>query len=159
MRVEARFTALEMQLKAVESRAAKGTFRFSREKEDAGEVVDLPNPLRRQLMERTGDIYLASEKGRCVAYWLPADGSPERFLCAADADACGKHPHLRDLLIELAAEVRSIGGARRTAGAAADQQPRSPGLILKRSSGARRPSISWLPLSFHDVLAHAQRRR
>jgi hypothetical protein len=36
-------------------------------------------------MERTGDIYLASEKGRCVVYWRPADGSPERFLCAADA--------------------------------------------------------------------------
>ena len=46
MRVEARFTALEMQLKAVESRAAKGTFRFSREKDDAGEIVDLPNPLQ-----------------------------------------------------------------------------------------------------------------
>ena len=64
-------------------------------------------------MEKTGDIYLASEKGGCVAYSRPADGSPERFLCAADADACGKHPGLRELLIELAAEVASIGGARR----------------------------------------------
>ena len=39
-------------------------------------------------MEKTGDIYLASEKGGCVAYSRPAHGSPERFLCAANADAC-----------------------------------------------------------------------
>ena len=76
-------------------------------------------------MEKTGDIYLASEKGGCVAYSRPADGSPERFLCAADADACGKHPHLRELLIELAAEValnrgRAGGRQRCTAGAGAD---------------------------------------
>ena len=29
-----------------------------------------------------------SEKGGCVAYSRPAHGSPERFLCAANADAC-----------------------------------------------------------------------
>jgi hypothetical protein len=42
--VEARFTAIEVQLKTVESRAK--TFQFAREKEDAGAIVDLPNPLR-----------------------------------------------------------------------------------------------------------------
>jgi hypothetical protein len=44
--VEARFTALEMALKAAEARVAKGSFQFAREREGAGEVVDLPNPLR-----------------------------------------------------------------------------------------------------------------
>jgi hypothetical protein len=42
---------------------------------------------------------------RLAAYWRPTDGSREAFLCAADADACGKHPHLRELLLELAAEL------------------------------------------------------
>jgi hypothetical protein len=56
-------------------------------------------------MEKTGDIYLASEKGRCVAYWRPADGSPDVVLCAADASACERHPHLRKLLIDLATET------------------------------------------------------
>jgi hypothetical protein len=27
------------------------------------------------LMEKTGDIFLRSEKGRCAAYWHPVDGS------------------------------------------------------------------------------------
>jgi hypothetical protein len=30
-------------------------------------------------METTGDIYLVSEKGRCVVYWRPADGSRSGF--------------------------------------------------------------------------------
>ena len=54
---------------------------------------------------KTGDIWLVGEKGRCVAYWRPADGSCDVFLCAAPADAIDKHPHLRELLIELAAEL------------------------------------------------------
>jgi hypothetical protein len=47
--VETRFTALEAQIKAVESRA-KGTFEFAREKK-AAEIEDMPNPLpsRREL--------------------------------------------------------------------------------------------------------------
>jgi len=40
---ESRFVALEMALKTAQS-GAKG-FQFAREK-DAGEIVDLPNPLR-----------------------------------------------------------------------------------------------------------------
>jgi hypothetical protein len=40
--VEARFTALEMQLRTLESRA-KGQFQFSREKNDTDDL--LPNPL------------------------------------------------------------------------------------------------------------------
>ena len=67
---------------------------------DRGSAESLAAAAARQLMERAGDIYLASEKGRCVVYWRPADGSPERSLCAADADA-----YLRELLIELTAEV------------------------------------------------------
>jgi hypothetical protein len=43
---DARCTALEAQLKAVEGRAAKADFRFARER-DAGEVIDMPNPLRK----------------------------------------------------------------------------------------------------------------
>ena len=81
-------------------------------------------------MQKTGDIYLASEKGRCVAYWRPADGSPERFLCAADADACGKHPHLT-LLVELAAEVPLSRG--RVAGDSAALGVRAP--ISSRAGG------------------------
>jgi hypothetical protein len=42
--VEARFTALEMQLKTVESRAKP--FQFAREREEPGTIVDLPNPLK-----------------------------------------------------------------------------------------------------------------
>ena len=41
--IETRFTALEVQIKAVESRA-KGTFQFARERE-TGEIEDIPNPL------------------------------------------------------------------------------------------------------------------
>jgi hypothetical protein len=48
--VEARFAALEMQLKTVESRA-KGAFQFAREKEDTGTMVDLPNPLRQRRLD------------------------------------------------------------------------------------------------------------
>ena len=42
--VEARFTALEMQIKTVELRAKP--FQFAREKEELGTIVDLPNPLK-----------------------------------------------------------------------------------------------------------------
>ena len=41
-------------------------------------------------MQKTGDIHLASEKGRCVAYWRPADGSPDVVLCAADLSTCDR---------------------------------------------------------------------
>jgi len=54
---------------------------------------------------KIAEIYLVDEKGRLAAYWRPTDGSSEAFLCAADADACGRHPHLRDLLLELAQEL------------------------------------------------------
>ena len=56
-------------------------------------------------MEKTGDIYVKGEKGRCVAYYRPADGSPHEFLCAAEQSVCDNHPHVRDLLVELAQEV------------------------------------------------------
>ena len=60
------------------------------------------------VMRKTGDIliHLVSEEGRYVCYWRPVDGSsPDIFLCAADADIVSKHPHLRDLFAELAAEL------------------------------------------------------
>jgi hypothetical protein len=44
--VETRFTALEIQLKTIESRAKGGAFQFACEKEEPGTIVDLPNPLR-----------------------------------------------------------------------------------------------------------------
>jgi hypothetical protein len=47
--VEARFTALEMQLKTLEGRA-KG-FQFAREREDAGGIIGLPNPLPPRRLE------------------------------------------------------------------------------------------------------------
>ena len=56
-------------------------------------------------MQKTGDIYLASEKESSVHLSAPGRWLARLFLCAADADACGTHPDLRELLIELAAEV------------------------------------------------------
>jgi len=56
-------------------------------------------------MEKTGDIYAASEKGRCVAYWRPVDGSRDVFLCAMDLTVYNRHPHLRKMFVELATEA------------------------------------------------------
>ena len=56
-------------------------------------------------MEKLGNIFVRGEKGRCVAYYRPADGSPHEFLCAAEQSVCGNHPHVQDLLVELAQEV------------------------------------------------------
>ena len=55
--------------------------------------------------EKTGDIYLTNEKGRCVAYWRPVDGTPDVFLCAAEARTCGDHPHVLQMLTDLACEL------------------------------------------------------
>jgi hypothetical protein len=75
-------------------------------------------------MQKTGDIYMTTEKGRYVAYWRPVDGSPDVVLCTADLDTCGKHPHLRELLIELAAEVALNRG--RAAGDSVALRVRAP---------------------------------
>ena len=56
-------------------------------------------------MEKTGDIYVTNEKGRCVAYWRPVDGSRDVFLCAMDMGTYNKHPHLRKMFVELATEA------------------------------------------------------
>jgi len=56
-------------------------------------------------MEKTGDIYATSEKGRCVARWRSVDGSRDVFLCAIDMGVYNKHPHLRKMFVELATEV------------------------------------------------------
>ena len=56
-------------------------------------------------MEKTGDIYVTNEKGRCVAYWRPVDGSRDVFLCAMDMGTYNKHPHLRKMFDELATEA------------------------------------------------------
>ena len=56
-------------------------------------------------MEKTGDIYLTSEKGRCLAWWRSVDGSRNVFLCAIDLDTYNRHPHLRKMLSELALEI------------------------------------------------------
>ena len=56
-------------------------------------------------MEKTGDIYLSHEKGRCVVYWRPVDGSSDLFLCAMDLSVCSSHPHLREMFVELATEI------------------------------------------------------
>jgi len=56
-------------------------------------------------MEKLGDIYVTSEKKRCVAYYRPVDGAPHVFLCAMESSTFNDHPHLRDLFVELAQEV------------------------------------------------------
>src|SRR5262249_30516545 len=58
-----------------------------------------------EVMEKTGDIYVSSEKGRCIAHYRPVDGSRAVFLCAVELSACNDHPHLREMLVELATEV------------------------------------------------------
>jgi len=65
-----------------------------------------------------------SEKGRCVAYWRPVDGSSDVFLCAMDLSACSSHPHLRNMLVELATEVALNRG--RKAGHSATFRVREP---------------------------------
>jgi hypothetical protein len=81
-------------------------------------------------MEKTGDVYLIGEKGRCVAYWRPVDGSRDVFLCATDLNACSNHPHLREMLIELAAEVALNRG--REAGDSATFRVRGP--VVEKTS-------------------------
>jgi len=63
-------------------------------------------------MKKTATVYLASEKDRCIARLRPVDGADEIFLCAANLDVCNNHPHVRELLIELAGEI-AITGRRR----------------------------------------------
>jgi putative aminopeptidase FrvX len=75
-------------------------------------------------MEKTGDIYVTSEKGRCVAYWHPVDGSSRVFLCAMDKGTYNKHPHLRKMLSELALEIAINRG--REAGASMTFRVREP---------------------------------
>jgi hypothetical protein len=83
-----------------------------------------------QLMRKTGDIHLAGEQGRCVAYWRPVDGSPDVVLCAADLSTCDRHPHVRELLIELAVEVSL--NREREAGDSAALPVRAP-LVFPRA--------------------------
>jgi hypothetical protein len=75
-------------------------------------------------MEKTGDIFMRHEKGRCVAYFRPVDGSPDVFLCAIDLNACSSHPHLREMLTELASEVALNRGCK--AGASMTFRVREP---------------------------------
>jgi hypothetical protein len=56
-------------------------------------------------MDKIGDVYLRAEKSRCCAYWRPAVGGPEIFLGAVDSTICERHPHVRDLFVELIAEI------------------------------------------------------
>jgi hypothetical protein len=56
-------------------------------------------------MQRVGEVFLIREGSACVAYLRPADGSPDRYLCAADGRACSVHPHLQEHLIGLAADI------------------------------------------------------
>jgi hypothetical protein len=57
-------------------------------------------------MRKLGEIFLVSDdSGRTVAYLRPADGSPDRYLCSAAADACAVRPHIQQRLIDLAADV------------------------------------------------------
>jgi hypothetical protein len=57
------------------------------------------------MRKKIAEIHLVDAKGRLAAFWRPVDGSRESFLAAADAAACRKHPHLRELLLELAHEL------------------------------------------------------
>jgi hypothetical protein len=54
---------------------------------------------------KLGDVYLRRNKSRCCAYWRAVDGTSDVFLCSIDLIAYRRHPHLRDLLVELASEV------------------------------------------------------
>jgi len=85
--------------------------------------------------EKTGDIFLTNEKGRCVAYWRPVDGSRDMFLCAVDLQIYNNHPHLRDLFVELATEVTINRG--REAGDSVTLRVREP--LPKSTAGCAHP--------------------
>jgi len=55
--------------------------------------------------KKTGDIFLTEESGRFTVYFRSINDEPAAFLCAADSQICSAHPHLRELLFELAAEL------------------------------------------------------
>jgi hypothetical protein len=88
-------------------------------------------------MEKTGDIYLTSERGRCVAYWRPVDGSRDVFLCAMGLSVCSSHPHLREMLIELATEIPL--NRERAAGDSATFRAREP--VSGSTAAAHFPSM------------------
>ena len=67
------------------------------------------------LGDKIGDIFLRANNMRVDAYWYPADGTPEVFLCSIAQSAYNDHPHLRELFIELATEV-NINRGRRASG-------------------------------------------
>ena len=75
-------------------------------------------------MEKTGDIFLTTEKKRCLARWRPVDGSRDVFLCAMDWDTYSTHPHLRKMFVELATEAMLNRG--REAGASMTFRDREP---------------------------------
>jgi hypothetical protein len=54
---------------------------------------------------KIGDVYLRKDKSRCCAYWRPADGTAEVFLCAISLKVFSNHPHLRESFIKLATEA------------------------------------------------------
>jgi hypothetical protein len=74
--------------------------------------------------DKIGDVYLRSDKSRCHAYWRPADGAPEVFLCSISLPVYNRHPHLRELFIELATDVAI--NHKRAAGSGVMMRAREP---------------------------------
>ena len=69
------------------------------------QVQDILKGIGVKPFHEAGNIHLISEKGRCVTYRRPVDGSRDVSLCAMDLHAYNDHPHLREMFTELAAEV------------------------------------------------------
>jgi hypothetical protein len=70
---------------------------------------------------KIGDVYLRKDKSRCCAYWRPADGTAEVFLCAISLKVFSNHPHLRESFIagdRSGAQPRARDGQQRDVGLA-----------------------------------------
>jgi hypothetical protein len=59
--------------------------------------------------DKIGEIYLHTDGSRCHAYWHPADGAADAYLCSISLKAYNGDLRLRDLFFDLASEVAVHG--------------------------------------------------
>jgi hypothetical protein len=54
---------------------------------------------------KVGDIFLNHDEFVCRAFWRPLDGSPEVLLCSMHVGTYERHPAIRELFANLAADI------------------------------------------------------
>jgi len=117
------------------------------------------------LGDKIGDIFLRANNMRVDAYWYPADGTPEVFLCSIAQSAYNDHPHLRELFIELATEVNINRGRRASGwfsplpdveiGGVADSSWRLC-VLASRQAHREHRAFAWLARHGHVTAHHAR---